>query len=83
MTFSLKLNITLENLYMQMMGLCGLEVIVYHILIKQMQDAIAEVKKWTNIWGFKLSVAKTQVICFSGQEWEQVEHLYKIYTGHS
>jgi len=47
------------------MGLCGLEVVIYHILIKKMQDAIVEVEKWANKWGFKLSVSKTQVICFS------------------
>ncbi|XP_050975638.1 uridine 5'-monophosphate synthase isoform X1 [Labeo rohita] len=32
---------------------------------KKMQAAIDEVEKWTNKWGFKLSIAKTQVICFS------------------
>ena len=30
-----------------------------------MQAAILGVEKWANKWGFKLSVAKTQVICFS------------------
>lgn len=32
---------------------------------KKIQAAIVEVEKWTNKWGFKLSVAKTQVICFT------------------
>uniref|UniRef100_A0A671QSF3 Reverse transcriptase domain-containing protein n=1 Tax=Sinocyclocheilus anshuiensis TaxID=1608454 RepID=A0A671QSF3_9TELE len=32
---------------------------------KKMQDAIVDVEKWANKWGFKLSVSKTQVICFS------------------
>lgn len=32
---------------------------------KKIQNAIFEVEKWANKWGFKLSVAKTQVICFS------------------
>ncbi len=31
----------------------------------KIQDAINEVEKWTNKWGFRLSVSKTQVICFS------------------
>ncbi len=34
---------------------------------KKIQAAIVEVEKWTNKWGFKLSVTKTQVICFSRQ----------------
>uniref|UniRef100_A0A8D0CT46 RNase H type-1 domain-containing protein n=2 Tax=Sander lucioperca TaxID=283035 RepID=A0A8D0CT46_SANLU len=32
---------------------------------KKVQDAVAQVEGWTNRWGFRLSVAKTQVICFS------------------
>ena len=32
---------------------------------KKMQAAIVEVEKWASEWGFKLSVAKTKVICFS------------------
>ncbi len=34
-------------------------------VVKSMQSAINEVKKWTDMWGFWLSVSKTQVICFS------------------
>ncbi len=34
-------------------------------LEKKMQKAIDIVESWTNQWGFRLSVAKTQVICFS------------------
>ena len=32
---------------------------------KKLQAAIKTVEQWSNKWGFKLSVAKTQVICFS------------------
>lgn len=32
---------------------------------KKMQAAIVDVEKWANKWGFKLSVEKTKVICFS------------------
>ena len=32
---------------------------------KKMQSVISIVETWANKWGFKLSVAKTQVICFS------------------
>ncbi len=31
----------------------------------KIQDSINEVEKWTNKWGFRLSVSKIQVICFS------------------
>ncbi len=31
----------------------------------KMQKAVNEVENWANIWGFRFSVAKTQVICFS------------------
>lgn len=31
----------------------------------KMQKAIQAVEQWANKWGFKMSVAKTQVICFS------------------
>ncbi len=31
----------------------------------KLQAAIVEVEKWTNKWGCKLSVKKTQVICYS------------------
>lgn len=30
-----------------------------------MQAAIDKVEEWTNIWGFKLSNEKSQVICFA------------------
>ncbi len=29
-----------------------------------MQKAVNEVENWANSWGFRFSVAKTQVICF-------------------
>lgn len=32
---------------------------------KKMQEAVDVVENWANQWGFLLSVAKTQVICFS------------------
>lgn len=32
---------------------------------KKMQDAIKMVEQWANEWVFMLSIAKTQVICFS------------------
>lgn len=32
---------------------------------RKMQEAIVGVEHWANEWGFKLSVAKSQVICFS------------------
>jgi len=48
-------------------GLCGLEATIYDMRIKKIQAAIVEVKKWKNKQGFKLSVTKTQVICFSGR----------------
>ncbi len=49
-----------------------------------MQNAIWTVEQWTNKWGFKLSISKSQVICFSkrpktvllklyGQDLEQVK----------
>ncbi|XP_016409773.1 RNA-directed DNA polymerase from mobile element jockey-like isoform X2 [Sinocyclocheilus rhinocerous] len=31
----------------------------------KMQKAVNEVENWANCWGFRFSVAKTQVICFS------------------
>lgn len=34
-------------------------------VVKGMQNAINEVEKWTDKWGFHLSVSKTQEICFS------------------
>lgn len=34
-------------------------------LRKKMQNAIEKVEQWTYKWGFKLSILKTQVICFS------------------
>lgn len=30
----------------------------------KMQKAVNEVENWANSWGFRFSVAKTQVICF-------------------
>ncbi len=50
-----------------------------------MQNVIWNVEQWTNKWGFKLSISKSQVICFSkcpktvilhelyGQDLEQVK----------
>lgn len=35
---------------------------------RKLQAAIAMVEQWANKWGFKLSVAKTQVICFSRRQ---------------
>lgn len=35
---------------------------------KKVQDAVYEVEKWANRWGFRFSVAKTQVICFSNKK---------------
>lgn len=32
---------------------------------RKIQEAITAVEQWANMWGFKLSVPKTQVICFS------------------
>ena len=32
---------------------------------RKVQAAVGQVEGWTKQWGFKLSVAKTQVICFS------------------
>ncbi len=37
---------------------------MWHV-VKSMQSAINEVEKWTDMWGSRLSVSKTQVICFS------------------
>ena len=36
-------------------------------LKKKMQKAIRKVEEWTHKWGFKMSVAKSQVICFARQ----------------
>uniref|UniRef100_A0A8C1XU29 Uncharacterized protein n=1 Tax=Cyprinus carpio TaxID=7962 RepID=A0A8C1XU29_CYPCA len=35
------------------------------IVEKKIQKAVNEVEKWTNGWGFRFSLAKTKVICFS------------------
>lgn len=35
---------------------------------RKIQEAIDEVGKWANCWGFRFSVAKTQVICFSRKD---------------
>lgn len=32
---------------------------------RKIQEAIDEVGKWANCWGFRFPVSKTQVICFS------------------
>lgn len=34
-------------------------------LKKKMQRAIGKVEEWTYKWGFKMSVAKSQVMCFA------------------
>lgn len=34
----------------------------------KMQKAVKEVEKWSNSWGFRFSVVKTQVICFSNKK---------------
>lgn len=41
-----------------------------------MQAAINEVEQWANKWGFKVLVAKTQVICFSRKHKEVSLKLY-------
>lgn len=35
---------------------------------KKMQKAVMEVEDWARKWGFRFSVAKTQVICFSNKK---------------
>ena len=45
-------------------------------LQKKLQAAVHTVKQWANRWGFKLAVAKTQVICFAKQYKEISRKLY-------
>lgn len=46
-------------------------------LEKKMQDAIVVVEEWANKWGFRMSVAKTQVICFSRRHKDITLKLYE------
>lgn len=43
---------------------------------KKMQTAVEKVEQWADEWGFKLSVAKTQVISFSRRHKEMSLKLY-------
>ncbi|CAJ1057684.1 RNA-directed DNA polymerase from mobile element jockey [Xyrichtys novacula] len=45
-------------------------------LQKKLQAAVDKVEQWANRWGFKLSVAKTQVICFAKRHKEVSIKLY-------
>lgn len=44
--------------YMQMAGPYGQNI---KFILKKMQSAIVAEEQWANNWGFKLSVAKTQI----------------------
>lgn len=46
-------------------------------LEKKMQDAIVVVEEWANKWGFRMSVTKTQVICFSRRHKDITLKLYE------
>uniref|UniRef100_A0A3B5R9A6 Reverse transcriptase domain-containing protein n=1 Tax=Xiphophorus maculatus TaxID=8083 RepID=A0A3B5R9A6_XIPMA len=46
-------------------------------LQKKMQAAILKVEGWANKWGFRMSIAKTQVICFYRRHKEVKLNLYK------
>ncbi len=43
---------------------------------KKLQEAIEKVEQWADEWGFKFSIAKTQMICFSKQHKEISLKLY-------
>ncbi|XDV47667.1 hypothetical protein PO909_017241 [Leuciscus waleckii] len=45
-------------------------------LQKKLQAAVDTMEQWANRWGFKMSVAKTQVICFAKRHKEILIKLY-------